>query len=166
MFHASPRPSAAATGNPWTRLQSYYAACCRVHAARQKGKVRMKSSKMKVKGFTLIEIMIVVGIIGMLAAIAIPNWVHARTTSQTNACINNMRQIFGATQQWALDNRKGPDEPVVLENVLPYLRNAVTCPAGGSDATFGSSYTLTTVATPPVCQKIPATHLLPPDTTN
>ena len=50
--------------------------------------------------------MIVVAIIGLLAAIAIPNFVQARKTSQTNACLNNLRQIDGAKQQWALENGK------------------------------------------------------------
>jgi prepilin-type N-terminal cleavage/methylation domain-containing protein len=126
----------------------------------------MKRRRTRVTGFTLVEMMIVVALIGLLAAIAIPNWVHARTTSQTNACINNLRQIFGAMQQWALDNRKGPDEPVAPDEVLPYLKNAVVCPAGGSAATFGSSYTLTTVATPPICRLVPAAHVLPTDTSN
>ena len=53
-------------------------------------------------GFTLVEIMIVVALIGLLASIAVPNWVHARSTSQVNACINNLRQIDGAKQQWAI----------------------------------------------------------------
>ena len=126
----------------------------------------MKSRKIKVEGFTLVEIMIVVGIIGLLAVIAVPNWVHARTRSQKNACINNLRQIWGAAQQWALDNRKGPGEPITPEEVLPYLKHAVVCPAGGSAATFGSTYTITTVVANPICRIAPAVHLLPPDTTN
>ena len=65
----------------------------------------MKLNKTKKYGFTLVEIMIVVAIIGLLAAIAIPNFVRARTTSQMNACINNLRQIDGAKQQWALENK-------------------------------------------------------------
>jgi prepilin-type N-terminal cleavage/methylation domain-containing protein len=126
----------------------------------------MKGRKARVNGFTLVEMMIVVALIGMLSVIAIPNWVRARTTSQTNVCINNLRQIWAATQQWSLDNRKGPSEPVTPEEILPYLKNAVVCPAGGLSATFGSSYTLTTVAELPTCRSGLAAHMLPLDTTN
>jgi prepilin-type N-terminal cleavage/methylation domain-containing protein len=126
----------------------------------------MSSNKRSVEGFTLIEIMIVVAIIGLLAAIAIPNFVRARGTSQTNACISNLRHIFGATQEWALEYRKAPEATVTFNDIQPYLRNAVTCPAGGAAATFSSSYSLTTVTNLPTCQIVPAVHILPADTSN
>ena len=64
----------------------------------------MKTNKTSRKaGFTLVEIMIVVAIIGLLAAIAIPNFIKARATSQQNACINNLKQISGAIDEWALE---------------------------------------------------------------
>ena len=109
-------------------------------------------------GFTLVEIMIVVAIIGLLASIAIPNFVKARTTAQMNACISNLRQIDGAIQQWALDTKQGDTAPVTAADVLPYLKNSVTCPAGGSGATFASCYGVTTVQAKPTCLIKPATH--------
>ena len=125
----------------------------------------MKNRKQRIEGFTLIEIMIVVGIIGMLSVVAIPHWVRARTTSQTNVCINNLRQISGAIQQWALDNRQGSGAPVLPEEVLPYLKAAVVCPAGGTTNSFAGTYLLTVVGEPPTCRISPATHILAPDTT-
>ena len=113
----------------------------------------MRIKKRREAGFTLVEIMIVVAIIGMLAAIAIPNFVRARTTAQKNACINNLRQIDGAIQQYALENNKSGTDPVTLDNCAPYLgRGAATtfgdtnikCPAGGT-------YSTSDVATKPLC---------------
>ena len=117
-------------------------------------------------GFTLVEIMIVVAIIGLLAAIAIPNFIRARTTAQTNACINNLRQIDSAKQQWALETHQNgtatPDEAAIK----PYLGRGATgstasvvCPADTAKA-FSSSYTINDTATAPVCQIDGTNHKL------
>ena len=122
----------------------------------------MKIRTSRKSGFTLVEIMIVVAIIGLLAAIAIPNFIKARTTSQMNACINNLRQIDGAIQQWALENNKTTSATVAYTDISPYLKNAVTCPSGGT--TFANSYSISDVATKPACKQISSTHKLPADT--
>ena len=121
--------------------------------------------------------MIVVAIIGLLAAIAIPNFIKARTTAQKNACINNLRQIDGAEQQWALESKASAGlPPGGYGDISGYLKNAVTCPAGGAAATFASSYTLGPVEGPtkPTCKVAGAgvagvavinQHVLPADTT-
>jgi general secretion pathway protein G len=99
----------------------------------------MKANKTSRKaGFTLVEIMIVVAIIGLLAAIAIPNFIKARATSQQNACINNLRQIDGAINEWALETGKKNSDPIGnVATVSAYIKlnanNSVPgCPAGGT----------------------------------
>jgi prepilin-type N-terminal cleavage/methylation domain-containing protein len=83
-------------------------------------------------GFTLVEIMIVVAIIGLLAALAIPSFMKARTTSQKNACINNLRQIEAAKEQWALETRQAQGATIVTADVNTYMKAAPSCPGGGT----------------------------------
>ena len=107
-------------------------------------------------GFTLVEIMIVVAIIGLLAAIAIPNFLRARSTAQMNACINNLRQIDSSIQQWALETGQAATASVVGSNIQPYLGRGSAgvlpyCPLDTSK-TFTASYTVADCQTPPVCK--------------
>ena len=104
----------------------------------------------KSKGFTLTEITIVVAIIGLLAAIAIPNFVAARNANQQNACIRNLNQIQGAKTTWALENSKiGTAVPTDrdLFGMTQYVRSKPLCPAGGT-------YTLGAVNQDPQCSYV------------
>jgi len=124
----------------------------------------MKINSTRKAGFTLIEIMIVVAIIGLLAAIAIPNFVHARTTAQQNACINNLRQIDGAKQEWALENKATATATPTPANIQPYmgrgsLGSLPTCPLDSS-ITFATSYAVGDLSTAPTCKISSTNHIL------
>ena len=107
--------------------------------------------------------MIVVAIIGLLAAIAIPNFVKARATAQANACINNLRQIDDAANQWALEKGQKTGNAITMNTDLtPYIKlnsggKIPGCPAGGN-------YTESTVGTSPSCSlstTVTPNHVLP-----
>jgi len=95
----------------------------------------MKLTKSR-QGFTLVEIMIVVGIIGLLAAIAIPNFIRYRTASRRSICIANLKQLQDAKTTWAMERgKKSTDTPVEADLIgsLNYLRSKPGCPSGGAD---------------------------------
>ena len=93
------------------------------------------------KGFTLVEIMIVVAIIAILAAVAIPNFVRYRRTSQMNACIANLKQLQTATEQWRMQKTANITSAVALSDLCgsgAYIKQTPQCPSGGSYNTPGA----------------------------
>ena len=119
--------------------------------------MRIKTNRKS--GFTLVEIMIVVAIIGLLAAIAIPNFVKARTTAQKNACINNLRQIDGAKEQQALELKLKTGDTAVLGGATgleQYIKGLVmpTCPADNR------AYVPGAIGTEPTCPNTALGHYL------
>jgi len=116
----------------------------------------MKSNK---KGFTLVEIMIVVAIIALLAAIAIPSFMKSRQDSRRSACVNNLRLLDHAKQQLATSSQTMLDSyaPAVTE-LMPYLKGAVSSPI----CRDGGSYTANAITSNPTCSKsvAPFAHIM------
>jgi hypothetical protein len=75
--------------------------------------------------------------------------VRARTDGQRNTCINNLRQIDNAIQQFATIAKKNAGDPVTETDVTPYLKGHLACPAGGTS--FSDSYNITTCSELPTC---------------
>src|SRR5580658_392684 len=94
----------------------------------------------KRSGFTLVEIMIVVGIIALLAAIAVPNFLRARKRSQATRCLEDLRIIDSAVDQYAIENNKTTGAAVAWGDVMSYLKTgSVLYNSGGMDL-FGNAY--------------------------
>lgn len=91
---------------------------------------------------------VVIAIVGLLAAIAIPSFVKVRQTSEIQTCITNMRQIESAKQSWALANSASTGAQTDVAAVNEYIKGAATpiCPAGGT-------YTYNAVGVPPECSR-------------
>lgn len=97
--------------------------------------------------FTLIEIMIVVAIIGLVTAIAIPNFMKTRTVARTQVCIENLAQIESAKQIWGVENAKKNGDAVTPEDIVGptlFIRKMPQCPAGGN-------YTFGAIGVHPIC---------------
>jgi len=84
------------------------------------------------QSFANVALIPAVAVPAMLSAIAIPNFVKARSTSQQNACINNLRQIDAAKNQWAMEKHKQSTDVPTEVDLLPYLKRWPSCPAGGT----------------------------------
>ena len=121
------------------------------------GEKTMKLRK-NTAGFTLVEIAIVAAIIGLLAVIAVPNLTRARTDARRSACINNLRLINAAKEEYALANNVDTGGNVDAADVETYLGDNVmpVCPSAGT-------YTINIVGTTPSCSKsaTPDLHVLP-----
>src|SRR5438477_4280711 len=90
-------------------------------------------------GFTLVEIMIVVAIIALLAAIAVPGFLRARKRSQASKILNDLRMISGAIDQYAIENSKQSDDQVVVADWTKYVKKDTQLYLTGQDL-FGDDY--------------------------
>ena len=96
-------------------------------------------------GFTLTEIMIVVFIIAMLVAVALPNFMRAKRDVERVTCLSNLKAIDEAIDRYASSLELGGAEPVVFEGLMPrYLKSRPVCPSRGT-------YSVTIVSANPVC---------------
>lgn len=107
------------------------------------------------RGFTLVEIMIVVLIIGVLMSIAVPSFIQARQSGRKSSCLANLKAIETAKEQWAMDNKKANGDTVTITNLVGltlYIKSTPSCPEAGT-------YTVNNIGTAPTCTV--SNHILP-----
>lgn len=93
----------------------------------------MKMNRNRRSAFTLVEVMIVVAIIALLVAVAVPNMVRAREMSQSNTCISNLKQIECAISTWGIERHRTVGDSIVKAELFgtdKYIRQEPQCPAG------------------------------------
>ncbi|MCX7992784.1 MAG: prepilin-type N-terminal cleavage/methylation domain-containing protein [Fimbriimonadales bacterium] len=107
----------------------------------------MRKLVAKRRGFTLVEIMVVVFIIAVLVTLALPSWMNARARAQTRTCVANLRRIHQAKETYALTTRSPNGTAISMNDLVPtYLQAEPFCPAGG-----GAAYSVNAIGTPPTC---------------
>ena len=111
-------------------------------------------------GFTLVEIMIVVAIIALLAAIAVPGFLRARKRSQASKILNDLRMIDAAVDQYAIETSKKGGDPVNVTDWTNYLKKDTTLFSTGRDL-FGDDYGTQTVDQLPSVPAVAKTNLAP-----
>src|SRR4051812_730429 len=111
----------------------------------------MKSKRFRActRGFTLVEIMIVVTILGLLIGLAFPNFLKSRTRARQQLCIENLSQFESAKQIWGVEHGKKDGDTVTFPDIVgptSYMKKEPSCPAGGSYdlQTIGLNATCTT----------------------
>ena len=109
----------------------------------------MKSPKFSSRGFTLVEIMIVVAIIALLAAIAVPNFLRSRKRSQATQILQDLRQIDGAKDLYAIEFNKVGGNSIGWGDVQRYLKQGSRLYSSNGRDVLGNAFALNTVDTPP-----------------
>ncbi len=105
------------------------------------------------RGFTLTEIMIVVAIIGLLASVAVPNFLQARQAARRNACVNNLRLIQAAKDHYAIENNQGETVVPVAADISPYFRATPLDASGLPREPQGGAYTIAAVNVASTCDQ-------------